>query len=152
LSDAEQRLYSCFASRKWSHQVAARWPYADLAALLEAAERAWADLAPSDWAEALEGHPRIGERGGSAPDTSEREQHSVRGADADVLEQLAEENRRYEARFGHIFLVAAAGKTVDDILAALRARIGNDPVTEARVAAGELRSIARLRLEGMLDG
>ena len=132
--------------------MAARWPYADLPELLEAAERAWADLAPSDWAEALEGHPRIGERGGSAPAASEREQHSVRGANADVLEQLAEENRRYEARFGHIFLVAAAGKTVDDILAALRDRIGNDPVTEARVAAGEHRKIARMRLERMLDG
>jgi len=69
-----------------------------------------------------------------------------------VLEQLAEENRRYEARFGHIFLIAAAGKSVDDILAALRERIGNDPVTEARVAAGEHRKIARMRLERMLDG
>jgi len=132
--------------------VAAGWPYADLPALLESAERAWADLAPSDWAEALEGHPRIGESGGSAPVASEREQRSVRGANADVLEQLAEENRRYEARFGHIFLIAAAGKSVDDILAALRERIGNDPVTEARVAAGEHRKIARMRLERMLDG
>jgi 2-oxo-4-hydroxy-4-carboxy-5-ureidoimidazoline decarboxylase len=152
LNDAERRLYSCFASRKWSHQVAARWPYTDLPALVEAAERAWADLAPSDWAEALQGHPRIGERGGSAPVTSEREQQFVRAANADVLEQLADENRRYEARFGHIFLIAAAGKTVDEILAALRERMGNDPVTEARVASDEHRKIARMRLERMLDG
>jgi 2-oxo-4-hydroxy-4-carboxy-5-ureidoimidazoline decarboxylase len=152
LNDAEQRLYSCFASRKWAHQVAARWPYADLPALLEAAEQAWAGLAPSDWAEALQGHPRIGERGGSAPVASEGEQHSVRDANPDVLEQLVEENRRYEARFGHIFLIAAAGKTVDDILAALRERIGNDPVTEAGVMAGEHRKIARMRLERMLAG
>ena len=132
--------------------MAARWPYADLPALLEAAEQAWAGLAPADWAEAVQGHPRIGERGGSALVASEREQHSVRDANPDVLEQLVEENRRYEARFGHIFLIAAAGKTVDDILAALRERIGNDPVTEAGVMAGEHRKIARMRLERMLAG
>jgi OHCU decarboxylase len=152
LNESEQRLYSCFASRKWSHRVAVGWPYADLPALLEAADRAWSELEPSDWAEALAGHPRIGEGGGSAPETSEQEQHSVRMANAGVLAQLAEENRRYEDRFGHIFLIAAAGKTVDEILAALRVRIGNDPVTEAGVAAGELRSIARMRLERMVDG
>jgi 2-oxo-4-hydroxy-4-carboxy-5-ureidoimidazoline decarboxylase len=152
LSDAEGRLYACFASRKWSHQVAGGWPYADLPALLEAADRAWADLAPADWAEALQGHPRIGEGGGSAPAASEREQQAVRGANADALEQLTEANRRYEARFGHIFLFAAAGKSADEILAALRARMDNDPVTEAEVAAGEHRKIARMRLARMLAG
>ena len=139
-------LYACFASRKWSRQVAGGWPYADLPALLEAADRAWADLAPADWAEALAGHPRIGEGGGSAPVASEREQKTIREANADVLERLAEENRRYEARFGHVFLIAAAGKSADEILAALRDRMDNDPVTEARVAAGEHRKIARMRL------
>jgi 2-oxo-4-hydroxy-4-carboxy-5-ureidoimidazoline decarboxylase len=119
--------------------------------LLDAAELAWADLAPLDWAEALQGHPRIGESGGSAPAASEREQQGVRAAGSDVLERLAQENRRYETRFGHVFLIAAAGKSADEILAALRARMDNDPVTEARVAAAELRSIARLRLARMMS-
>jgi OHCU decarboxylase len=119
--------------------------------LLEAAELAWADLAPSDWAEALQGHPRVGESGGSAPAASEREQRGVRAASADVLEQLAQENRRYETRFGHVFLIAAAGKSADEILAALRMRMDNDPVTEAHVAAAEHRKIARIRLAQMLS-
>jgi 2-oxo-4-hydroxy-4-carboxy-5-ureidoimidazoline decarboxylase len=130
--------------------VAAGWPYANLEALLDAAERAWAELEPPDWAEALQGHPRIGEGGGSAPAASEDEQRGVREAGADVLEQLAEANRRYEARFGHVFLIAAAGKGPNEILAALRRRMGNDPVTEAQVAAAEHRKIARMRLERML--
>lgn len=67
-----------------------------------------------------------------------------------MLEQLAEANRRYEARFGHVFLIAAAGKGPNEILAALRRRMGNDPVTEAQVAAAEHRKIARMRLERML--
>jgi 2-oxo-4-hydroxy-4-carboxy--5-ureidoimidazoline (OHCU) decarboxylase len=70
----------------------------------------------------------------------------VRGAAATTLDQLAAENRLYEARFGHVFLVAAAGKSAHEILAALRERMANDPVTEAQIAADEHRKIARLRL------
>jgi len=150
--EAQRRLLTCFASRKWARQVADGRPYADLAALLDAAERAWSDLEPSDWAEALHGHPRIGEQGGSSPAVSEREQSGVRTATAETLAHISEENRRYEARFGHIFLIAAAGKTADDILVALLERMENDPATEARVAAGEHRKIARRRLEQMVTG
>ncbi|MHB8589422.1 MAG: 2-oxo-4-hydroxy-4-carboxy-5-ureidoimidazoline decarboxylase [Candidatus Dormibacteraceae bacterium] len=148
--EAERQLHACFASARWARLVAGRRPYADLRALLEDAERAWADLEPPDWAEALRGHPRVGERGGSSPAASELEQSGVRGAGAGVLEELAEENRRYEARFGHVFLIAAAGKGPDEILAALRRRMGNDQVTEAQVTAAEHRKIARMRLERMM--
>ena len=131
--------------------MAAGWPYADLPALFEAADRAWSELEPSDWAEALAGHPRVGESGGSSPNASEREQKGVRDASVDVQTELAEANRGYEARFGHVFLIAAAGKSADEILATLRRRMDNDPVTEARVAAAEHRKIARMRLQRMLD-
>jgi 2-oxo-4-hydroxy-4-carboxy-5-ureidoimidazoline decarboxylase len=126
------------------------WPYPDLDSLLAAAERAWSELGPSDWAEAMAGHPRIGEHGGSSPAASEREQSGVRVAAAGTLEHLAAENRLYEARFGHVFLIAAAGKSADDILAALRKRMENDAVTEDRIASAELRKIARLRLEEVI--
>ncbi|MHB8611921.1 MAG: 2-oxo-4-hydroxy-4-carboxy-5-ureidoimidazoline decarboxylase [Candidatus Dormibacteraceae bacterium] len=148
--EAEHRLLACFASPRWARLVADGRPYAELATLLDAAERAWADLGPSDWDEALRGHPRIGEGGGRSPVTSEREQRGVRAGGAAALAQLADENRRYEARFGHVFLIAAEGKDADEILAALRARMGNDPVTEAQVAAAEHRKIARMRLERMM--
>jgi OHCU decarboxylase len=151
-AEAQRRLYSCFASRKWAHQVARGRPYADLPALFEAAERAWSELEPSDWTAALAGHPRIGEGGGSSPRASEREQKGVREASVDVQSKLAEANRAYEARFGHVFLIAAAAKSADEILAALRRRMDNDPVTEAQVAAAEHRKIARRRLERMLAG
>lgn len=146
---AQQRLFACFASLRWARQVAAGRPYADLAALLAAAERAFSELEPADWEEALAGHPRIGEHGGSSPIASEREQGGVRSASAPTLDQLAVENRHYEARFGHVFLIAAAGKGAEEILAALRERLSNDPVTEAGVAAAEHRKIARQRLKAM---
>jgi OHCU decarboxylase len=129
--------------------VAEGWPYPDLNSLLDAAERAWSELEPAEWAEALAGHPRIGERGGSSPAASDREQSGVRAAAATTLEHLAAENRLYEARFGHVFLIAAAGRSAEEILAALRERMDNDPVTEGQVAAAEHRKIARLRLEAL---
>jgi OHCU decarboxylase len=150
--EAQRRLYACFASAKWARQVAAGRPYVDLAALLDRAETAWSELGSSDWAEALAGHPRIGESGGSSPNVSEREQRHVQAAGAGALSELAQENRRYEARFGHVFLIAAAGKSAGEILAALRERMDNEPVTEAQVAAAEHRKIARMRLEWMLAG
>jgi OHCU decarboxylase len=146
LNEAQERLYTCFASRRWAGRVAEGWPYRDLDSLLDAAERAWSECEPADWAEALAGHPRIGERGGSSPAASEREQSGVRMTSATTLDHLAAENRAYEARFGHVFLIAAAGKSADEILAALRERMDNDPVTESRVAAFEHRKIARVRL------
>ena len=149
---AEHRLYACFASHQWSRRIADGRPYADLGALLEAADHAWSELAPAEWTEALAGHPRIGERGGSSPAASDHEQRGVREAPPDTFARLAEENQRYEARFGFVFLISAAGRTADEILAELQERMGNDAVTEARVAAAEHRKIARLRLEELVQG
>ena len=73
----------------------------------------------------------------------------IRSAPASTLDLLAEENRLYEARFGHVFLIAAAGKNADEILATLRERMSNDPMTEALVAVAEHRKIARQRLQAM---
>ena len=138
-------------SRRWAERVAAGRPYPDVAALQRAADEAWASLGPDDWLEALEGHPRIGEGGGAAADWSRQEQASV-GGTADVRERLARGNAEYEARFGHVFLISAAGRDAGELLAALQDRLGNDPDTELRVAADEHRRITRLRLEKLMAG
>jgi OHCU decarboxylase len=118
---------------------------------MNAADSVWADLSSSDWLEAFAAHPRVGESGGHSPDSSRREQSRVTGAGDETLGLLAEENRQYEARFGHVFLISAAGRTADDVLVALRQRVNNDPATEVKAAAEEQRKITRLRLERMLD-
>ena len=150
--EAVRELYVCFASHSWAETVAAGRPYADFESLWAACEAAWSGLSPADWLGAFAAHPRIGERGGHAPDSSEREQTGVHAAPRGTLDALAEENRRYEARFGHVFLISASGRTADEILAALRQRMSNNPPSEFEVAAGELRKITRLRLERMLAG
>lgn len=149
--DAAEALYGCFADRGWAAQVGAGRPYRDLPAVLEAAESAWSDLPAARWLEAFKAHPRIGEGGGHSPEASRREQSLVSQASRQTLAALAEENRRYEARFGHVFLIAASGRTAGEVLEALRSRIGHDAATELEVAAGEHRKITRLRLERLLN-
>lgn len=78
---------------------------------------------------------------------SRREQSGVDTSDADVAERLRAGNRAYEERFGHVFLIRAAGRSAAEILSALDERLGNDPATERRVVAEQLREIAVLRLE-----
>jgi OHCU decarboxylase len=146
---AGELLAACH-SRRWAEAVAAGRPYEDLAALQRAADEVWLGLGPEDWLEAFGAHPRIGEGGGAKADWSRQEQAGVGGAGEDVQERLARGNAEYEARFGHVFLISAAGRDATEILAALQDRLGNDPATELRVAAGEHRRITRLRLERLM--
>ena len=60
-------------------------------------------------------------------------------------------NQAYQATFGYVFLICATGKSGDEILQLLRQRLANDPETELRVAADEMRKIMRLRLEKLLN-
>jgi 2-oxo-4-hydroxy-4-carboxy-5-ureidoimidazoline decarboxylase len=140
ISDLEARLYGCLASRRWAHAVASG----------EDPDRAMDGLTDEEWLAAMKAHPRIGERGGDAPASSEREQSQAMQAPPATLAALAAENRRYEERFGHVFLIFASGRGGDEILAELRRRTGNDPATELGESKRELRRIVHLRLERAL--
>ena len=119
--------------------------------MIEAADDVWAKVSHADWLEAFAAHPRIGASGGRSPASSGREQKRIMSAKEETLAVLAEGNRLYEQRFGHVFLISAAGRSAQDVLAALRLRIENDPATELDVAAEEQRKITQLRLKSMLS-
>ena len=68
-----------------------------------------------------------------------------------LLEQLAAGNAAYEARFDRVFLIRAAGRDADEILAELERRLDNDDVTERAETVDNLRQIALLRLDGVLS-
>jgi 2-oxo-4-hydroxy-4-carboxy-5-ureidoimidazoline decarboxylase len=154
LVDGEARalLRHCLTVQRWVHDVAAARPYADRTALLARAATAAAKLTDDEMDEALDGHPRIGERAGAGHDAefSEREQARVRDLDGDSAKALTEGNRAYEARFGRVFLVRAAGRDTTEILAELRRRLHNDEQTERGEVVQNLREIALLRLEQLV--
>jgi len=143
---ARDLLLGVCAAPRWAEQVAAGRPYGSPAALQHAAAAALTD---TDLDPALAGHPRIGERVGGA---SAREQAGVADAGDAVRAALAAGNAAYEERVGHVYLVCASGRSAEDLLATLRARLGNDPATERRVALGELAAINRLRIAALVDG
>jgi 2-oxo-4-hydroxy-4-carboxy-5-ureidoimidazoline decarboxylase len=103
----------------------------------------------------LSAHPRIGERAqGDSKEAawSRREQSTAAGSGDDgTRAALTAANHAYEDRFGHVFLIFASGRTQEEILAAARDRIGNDEETERVIVTDELRKIALLRLERLLD-
>jgi len=141
--DLEARLYACLANRRWAHAVAS--------GLFEVAGKAMDTLTDQEWLEAMTAHPRIGERGGDAAASSEQEQGRALQSSPETLAALASENRHYEERFGHVFLIAASGRSAEEILAELRRRMNNDAAAELSEAKRELRKIANLRLERMLE-
>jgi 2-oxo-4-hydroxy-4-carboxy-5-ureidoimidazoline decarboxylase len=148
--EAESVLRACLTVPRWAAEVAAGRPYGEWPALLEAAERAADRLTDEELASALAGHPRIGERG-SAPghraDLSEREQAGVDAQDARVADALAAGNAAYERRFGRVFIIRAAGRNAEEVLAELDRRLGNDDLTERAETVAQLREIAVLRLQ-----
>ena len=71
---------------------------------------------------------------------------------AETVRALADGNRAYEAKFGHVYLVCASGRSADELLAVLQQRLGNDPVTERAVVRRELGLINRIRLVRLVEG
>jgi allantoicase len=148
-SAAAAALRFCCGSSRWVEQMVTRRPFGSYAALVTAADEVWAGATRDDWLEAFAAHPRIGDRSG--PEHTRREQAGTAGAGAATLDALAEGNRAYEQRFGHVFLINAAGRSAGEMLSALRSRLTNDPDTEVGVAAEQQRQITRLRLDSLMQ-
>jgi 2-oxo-4-hydroxy-4-carboxy-5-ureidoimidazoline decarboxylase len=159
LEDAAARaaLERCCGARRWVERVCAARPWRDGAALVAAAERAFDGLERADWLEGFAHHPRIGDvaalraKYASTAAWAGEEQRGAAAADEDTLAALAGGNRAYEERFGYIFIVCATGKSADEMLALLRARMPNPPEREIRIAAEEQMKITRLRLSKLLE-
>ena len=147
MSVSREQLLSCLSVPRWADAVLAGEPYVDRSALLSAADVAARSLSEEELEQALSAHPRIGERGGAQ---SEREQAGVDPAAGDTAARLAAGNAAYEERFGRVFLIRAAGRDAEAILAELDRRLGNDDATERAETVDNLRQIALLRLEALL--
>lgn len=151
---ARAELLACCGSERWASRVAAARPFASVAALREVAREAWYDLEPDDRREAFAAHPEIGgEREGSDPTRawSRREQSSMEEAGGETRALLAAGQRAYRERFGYIFLIRATGRSPEEMLSALRRRLGHDPEEEFAVASDEQWEIIEIRLARLLE-
>jgi 2-oxo-4-hydroxy-4-carboxy-5-ureidoimidazoline decarboxylase len=151
-ADARQMLSRACGSTRWVDRMMARRPFGRQAKLLSVARIEWFGLTEPDWLEAFSHHPEIGDRAAlevrfpSTHDLSSKEQAAVGSAGADVIDELAKANEIYLERFGFIFIVCATGKSAEEMLQVLRARLSNDRHAELRIAAEEQAKITALRL------
>ena len=150
---AVQQLRACNAAPRFAAEVAAGRPYPDVATLVARAGEVARGLPWEEVALALAAHPRIGDRPqGSSPEAaaSGREQGSMADADGRTRAALADGNRRYEERFDHVFLVRAAGRSPEEMLAELQRRLGNDERSERAEVTEQLAQITELRVRGLV--
>jgi 2-oxo-4-hydroxy-4-carboxy-5-ureidoimidazoline decarboxylase len=138
-SAAEAAMLSCCGSVAFARRMAAGRPYACADDLVAAIESVFTTLTWDDVLEAIHEHPRIGDR---APGQSAAEQSGVSDS---ARAGLLAGNAAYEERFGHVFLIRAAGLSGADMLARLHERLANTPGEERAVATAELRQITVLR-------
>ncbi|HEY3687500.1 MAG TPA: 2-oxo-4-hydroxy-4-carboxy-5-ureidoimidazoline decarboxylase [Streptosporangiaceae bacterium] len=154
-AEARRALLACCAATRWADALAAARPYPDRTALRARADAELTALTWNDITEALDAHPRIGDRAAGDDRSaawSRGEQSGAAAAPDDVRAALAAGNLAYERRFGHVFLIRAAGLSAERMLAALRARLEHEPEEERAEVRRQLGGIAWLRLERLLDG
>jgi OHCU decarboxylase len=153
---AEAELIKCCGAPNWARLLTRAGPFNSLEDLLAKADSVWWSLSEQDWLDAFRAHPKIGEQKAAAAQSeqarnwSAQEQSGAESAAAETKAALAAGNRKYEERFGFIFIVCATGKTSEELLAILNERLTCEPETELRAAAEEQRKITQLRLEKLL--
>jgi 2-oxo-4-hydroxy-4-carboxy-5-ureidoimidazoline decarboxylase len=154
---AAREALPCCGSQAWAVALASKRPITEEACLIEISSFIWRTLPEQDWQEAFNSHPRIGQSHAQAQATTEslhwsaQEQRTVLSSNDVMKSALEEANRRYEQRFGRIFIICAMGKTSSEILNILEARMKNDVSTELREAAEQQRQITQLRLHRWLE-
>lgn len=164
---AREQLLACCRSPVWADRMAAGRPYSSARDAVRQSGAIVAMLTVPELEVALAGHPRIGEQpagpadsagtgrsagSGQSAEWSRAEQSGVSAADEATRQALAQFNLEYERRFGHVYLVAASGRSATELLALLRARLRNAAPAEWRVVRVELQKINEIRLVKMLAG
>lgn len=159
LSREEQhtQLLQCCVSERWINTMLDSLPFATKDDMLNSADSIWRALNEEDYLQAFEGHPQIGDvstlkkKYQSTKALAAGEQSGVDTASDNVIQELAEGNKAYLEKFGFIFIVCATGKSAQQMLTLLQARLPNTREQELQNAAEEQRKITRIRLDKLIN-
>jgi len=156
-SKAARALFQqCCTSEEWITRMLRSIPYSDAAELKSTADKHWENMSETDYLQAFDGHPKIGdvsslkEKYANTKALASGEQSSVNSASSEIIERLALGNKHYEEKFGFIFIVCASGKSAKEMLNLLEKRLPNDRPTELANAREEQRKIFQIRIEKIL--
>ncbi|NNK60273.1 MAG: 2-oxo-4-hydroxy-4-carboxy-5-ureidoimidazoline decarboxylase [Flavobacteriaceae bacterium] len=157
--EAFAHLEKCCVASTWIEQMLLERPYTSADDLIQKAAAAWFQTcSEEDYLDAFSGHPKIGdvtslkEKFKASKEWAGKEQSGVNEASSETIEALAKANTDYEEKFGYIFIVSASGKSAEDMLAIINARILHIEADEMRVAMNEQHKITVIRLVKLIEG
>jgi len=150
----EEELRACNAAPSFARTVAAGRPYPSAEVLVARAEAVSRALPWDEVTAAIAAHPRIGDQvdGSSAEaEASRREQKVMGSADGALRTAMLAGNQAYEERFDQVFLIRAAGRSAEEMLAELQRRLGNSVEAERGEVTEQLAQITGLRVRGLVS-
>jgi len=157
--EAYQHLEKCCVSSTWINQFIAERPFASSDDLIQKAAMVWyQNCSAEDYMEAFTGHPKIGdveslkEKFSATKEWAGNEQSKVTEASSETINALALANTEYETKFGYIFIVSASGKSADEMLKIITARLHHSEDDEIRVSMNEQHKITVIRLLKLIEG
>jgi 2-oxo-4-hydroxy-4-carboxy-5-ureidoimidazoline decarboxylase len=149
---ADEAFFRCSGSHVWTEAMVAQMPFATVVDLETKADAVWKLLSKQDWLDAFAIHPKIGDvenlrkKFATTASWASHEQSGANAAPDEVIQALAHGNKKYEDKFGHIFIVCATGKSAVEMLAILNERLHNADDVEFPIACNEQKKIAKIRL------
>lgn len=155
--EKKELLGMCCSSSAWIKRMLVIFPVQNLVDLLEYAEEEWYDCNPADWLEAFRNHIKIGDIVSIENNTAKNaewvrnEQSFIMNTSPSRLEELRKANDLYEEIYGYNYIVAASGKSIDEIMENLLSRLENNPHDELIIAAGEQNKITQQRLQKLFE-
>ena len=135
------------AERAWHNK-----PFEDVNTLHQAMVAVVDSMSESEQMALIKAHPDLGSKAKMA-DASVQEQA---GAGLDRLSESEYQrfqalNQAYKDKFDFPFIIAVKNHTLESILEAFTERLENDRMTEQQQALTEIKKIARLRLESLIN-
>ena len=156
--DAFHHLETCCVSKSWISKLIEARPFSSENNLILKAASIWYDeCSVDDFKEAFTGHPKIGdvnslkEKFAHTKDWANNEQSKMSEANQATIEALAKANTDYESKFGYIFIVSASGKSAEEMLAIIQARLQHQAEDEIHVAMNEQHKITVIRLVKLIE-
>ena len=135
------------ADRAWHKK-----PFEDTEDLHQAMVAVVDSMSESEQIALIKAHPDLGSKAKMA-DASVEEQAGV-GLDRlskSEYQRFQSLNQAYKDKFDFPFIIAVKNHTLESILEAFTERLENDRTTEQQQALTEIKKIARLRLESLIN-
>ncbi|GMH39871.1 hypothetical protein BSKO_07775 [Bryopsis sp. KO-2023] len=147
----EEQYYECCNSKRFAAVASLGGPFESCEEIVAHATNVWWKETPvNEWLAAFAGHPTIGDVDALTKKDGGEQSTALNCTDPGTLDELAKLNCQYQAKFGHVFLIFAPGKTAEQVLHAIKDRIQNSPGQELQICAGEQMKITTKRMMGML--